>query len=266
MGRVKRQLPGGGILFGYRRERGGPEVYWKAKSLEDCRSFETLIKASRQAGTRVPDPVELFGETDRTTARERGSEITADAALDDAEATGPTLAAMVGTSDALGDFFDVRTGSARSVVDLYLRSVYDHAADIANVPMESIGRRDALRFRNRLLICPACFARAEAAGRHELVARAESTLLATNPRAWDGTCPDHYPRFKRKTIIGYIVALGAIFNTAIEFTGECGTRWGTRACADQGEPLQERRRNALRRTEEQQLLSVRSQLRRARTT
>lgn len=223
MARIKRQNKDH-LLVGYRPSTGSREIYWRCRNEDDYANFCALEDAHRSAGTPVPDPVALFGEVprrrDADQGREpRGQKLTKQSApLRDTF----TLAQWVGNPHRgdPGPYFENAKASGDRRKERYQSAVDNYAGHIKHRPMDQVNVNDAALVRDKMLVCPACVARAEAAGKKRLLARAPAELSAVR-KPWDGSCVDeegistHYALLREPTVESLLVIFRALWGQAI---------------------------------------------------
>ena len=133
-----------------------------------------------------------------------------------------TALEWVGTSESPGPYFDHGSQMGQDQRDTYFRVLRLHADSVADMPMNDVGRAEAVTILNRMLVCPACKRRAEEAGRLDLTAQPGKHLLAT-AAPWDGRdrCVDddgeisHYTKLQKASIQRTLGALSALWAVAV---------------------------------------------------
>jgi integrase len=206
------------VMVGYRPVRGKPEVEWRCPDMETFKQFRTLVEAAWETGTKIPDPVALFGEVPRRPSKaelKRQAKQTKDAGT---EATPYTVREWLGSTKKPGPYFD-QNRKARKNREHYFPPLNRYGGHFANKPLDEVDWHDAELMLDKMLVCQACVARAEAAGEHELVADAPHRLRVTDDPF--GECvddegePSHYATLQRSTISGYLTCMKAVFAAAV---------------------------------------------------
>lgn len=203
MARIKRKKRDGSLLVGYRPHPNTPERYGVCPTLEDFETFNLMEEQHHRAGKEVPNPNDVFGrpERDKPTAHS-------------------TLRAWIGTPSKSqpGLYFTHCRDMDRSRWVNYEQHLGNWVFDaIGGLDMRRVRRAQIVDMVNEWLKCPACEARAAAAG-----LELKALDLAVTVPAFDGACvavdeegdlvSTHYPAIKRRTMENVLSMVSAAFN------------------------------------------------------